>query len=299
MSKYPNWTEKEVETLKLVYPKLGSSEEILQYFPNRNIKAIALKASRLGIKVINNVRKGRSNLEYVELLKNTNFSALEEYNGSTTPILHKCDICKNEWNTRPQHVLKPGAKCPICSNKDRFISDEEVDSMLKAAGMLRLSEYRGSLFTIKLKHEYCGYIWDTKYSYIQQGSGCPYCNKGFGYLHKNNIPEYAYVYVLDIILWDGNRFLKVGVTSRDVSLRINEITSSIGIGRVCNIRALFNIKLSGRDTLLLEKELLDIRNNFDPNICFVGNTETLHEDKLQEVERIIHGFLQRNDYIKP
>lgn len=195
MAKSPNWTIIELALLKEKYPVLGRSKELLSLFSNRTIEGICLKANRLGLKTNINLRKRKTNEEYTDLLEKTNFIALEAYKGSTVPIMHMCGICDHEWLTRPQHVLKIGAKCPKCDENTRLATSAvrliEVAGILEASGFIPLSEYTGALDSIRLKHIHCGYEWNTVYSYIQQGSGCPKCNVGFGYITKNNFPEIA------------------------------------------------------------------------------------------------------------
>lgn len=287
--KSPNWSEEELQLLREKYPIFGKSKELQSIFPNRNLSAICLKASRLGLKVINNIRKGRSNEEYVSLLENTNFIALEPYRGSTVPIKHMCCICDHEWTTRPQHVLKVGAKCPMCDIASRKVSIDTVDSVLKNANIERLSEYTGSLSTIKVRHTICGHSWNTKYSYIQQGSGCPICNKGFGYLDQHTLPVDAYFYVLEIILFNGEHFLKVGITSRSiVDRRINEISSSIGKNLVL-IKPLVIARGPGADIIKLEHKILNTSTIIKhySNIQFCGNTELKSIDCFNQILQIV------------
>ena len=119
MSKHPNWTNEEKDLLTRSYPVLGKCEELAKLFPTRPLQGICLKANRMGLKVINDIRKGRTNEEYKELLLNTNFEALEPYKGSTELILHKCKGCNTEWYARPQQVLRPNAKCPECATHNK------------------------------------------------------------------------------------------------------------------------------------------------------------------------------------
>jgi hypothetical protein len=44
------WTKKEVQRLKELYPSKMTFDEIMEYFPRRTKNSIRLKASRLGIK---------------------------------------------------------------------------------------------------------------------------------------------------------------------------------------------------------------------------------------------------------
>jgi hypothetical protein len=50
MVKMKEWSDKEVERLRELYPSEKTFEEIVEKFPHRTENAIRLKASRLGIK---------------------------------------------------------------------------------------------------------------------------------------------------------------------------------------------------------------------------------------------------------
>lgn len=77
------WSNEEIDLLKLSYPELGKCAELQALFPNRTLTAITVKASKLGLHVKNNIRKRRTNVEYLELIKDTNFISLDSYKGYT------------------------------------------------------------------------------------------------------------------------------------------------------------------------------------------------------------------------
>lgn len=294
MSKYPNWTPEDIALLKELYPIYGKDKILTDKFPGRQLSAICLKANRLGLKVINGVTKARTNDEYVKFLEdNTDFIPLEIYNGSTVPILHMCGICDHEWKARPQALMRPGAKCPVCSLQSRMNSLDKILQVLEAVDMELLSEYKGSLSPISLKHKACGHIWDTKYSYIQQGSGCPICNKSFGYHNKGTYPEKATLYVLDLII-DSYRYIKIGVTSRPIGRRLNELSSRIGENLLL-IKPIILAVGSGRDIILLEQELLSneaIKKVVSPK-QFDGCTELRSDDSLE----LVYNLIKQNNNV--
>lgn len=274
MSASPNWTKEELELLKETYPRLGRCQALQDLFPSRPLQGIVLKANRMGYKVINNIRQGRSNEEYLELCEQTDFIPLEKYRGSTTPIMHMCGICDHEWLSRPQHILKPGAKCPVCSHRDRLLTSEDVDKVLNIAGFTRISKYIGALDPIKLRHNYCGYEWDTVYSYIQQGSGCPECNKGFGSKYtKGTYPEKATIYLLEVTTSEYTCY-KVGVTTRPISTRIRELRCRIPSDTV-EIKIIYLVQDTGLNILKKETLILSSFSKYQPPIRFDGSTELL------------------------
>lgn len=282
MAKSPNWTTEELTLLIEYYPKLGNSKELQAMLPNRPVEGISLKANRMGLRFLNNKLKRRTNAEYIELTLATNFVPLEEYKGSTIPIKHMCCICDYEWLVRPQHILKEGALCPICSHKARILSQEEVDNTLANRGIERLSKYTGALMPMKVKHNYCGHIWDVKYSTIQQGSGCPVCNKGFGCF--STVPEVATLYLLKIHTSYGT-FYKIGVTTRPLNKRIRELKSSIGVDFI-NIEEVYSITDSGINVLIKEKKILSSITRYFPVNKFEGSTECLQVNTEVELNNI-------------
>jgi predicted Zn-ribbon and HTH transcriptional regulator len=279
MVRSPNWTEAELSILKEAYPKIGGCKELQDLLPNRGLEAICLKANRIGLKVVNNIRVGRTDEWYVKELLNTNFVSMEKYKGSTTPIKHRCKICLHEWLTRPQHALKEGANCPICDLKLRTNNIEYIDSILDKAEMLRHSEYRGSLKPLLLEHLNCGYMWETKFSYIQQGSGCPLCNRGFGHsLSKESMPSKAKLYLLEVVA-GGERFLKVGVTVRPTSKRINEFKSRFE-EVYPTVLLLAELESAGIEVLKKEQYLLSKYTKYESKLYFEGRTELIdYSDK--------------------
>jgi hypothetical protein len=273
MSASPNWTKEELDRLRDLYPKIGKCVELQEAFPLRALTAICLKASRMGYKVINNIRKGRTNAEYLDLIESTGFIPLEEYQGSTVPILHMCGICEHEWHVRPQQVLREGSKCPQCDVISRKNSLDKVDNLLSNSGFTRLSAYTGALDLIRLKHDRCGYEWDTVYSYIQQDSGCPLCNKGFGSnVNKETLPEKATIYLLRIKT-TTEYFLKIGVTSRPIKRRLSEISSRIP--NISTVLYLYSTVDTGINILKKERKILSTFDKFTSVSKFDGCSELL------------------------
>lgn len=298
-----NWTIEELDLLKEIYPKLGKCDKLLEHFPGRTKEAIALKANRIGLKVINNIRQLRTHPWYVEQLLEIDspIIPLEEYRGSTTPILHECGTCGHTWKTRPQAILRPGALCPLCSKKSQLLSIKEVDEVITKAGCIRLSPYEGSLKPLKVKHS-CGHVWVTKYSHIQQGSGCPVCNKGFGYINKDQYPDNAFLYILEIILWGGEHFVKIGVTvRRDIQQRINEIVASIGSDKVLTVKPILIAQGEGAIVLQAEQDILRDKSieKYITSISFCGSTELKRFEELpiiiDRVKKYNVEVLFRND----
>lgn len=119
------WTEEEISFLQENYPNKGSAfcEEKLK----RTNRAVRDKARKLGI-TSNKSRLADSNLlksgKYSEILKDTEYEALESYVSSKTPILHKHKICGYIWKTTPDNI-KAIVGCPNCSSS-RNIKDRKT-----------------------------------------------------------------------------------------------------------------------------------------------------------------------------
>lgn len=275
MSKFPNWTKEELDLLEKEYPRLGGCVELQKLFPSRPLQGITLKANRMGFKVVNNIRKAKTNEEYLAELEKTNFVPLEPYKGSTTLILHMCGICDHEWLARPQNILRVGARCPICDIQHRKDSAySKVREVLKSANMEQVSNYTGALDKITLKHTVCGYVWDTVYSYIQQGSGCPCCNIGFGSRHSEGAPPArANIYLFKVVT-STDSFYKIGITSREVSRRAIELRARIP--DIISLELLYEVEDSGLNIIKKERQVLMSTKGFTPDTKFEGSTELLH-----------------------
>lgn len=274
MSIHPSWSAEELQLLKDSYPKLGRCNELQELFPTRSLNGIVLKANRIGLRVIDNIRIGRTNEEYLSLVENTNFIPLEEYAGSTTPILHLCGICDTEWKARPQHILKKGAKCPNCDLLSRKVSDAIVDSTLAKVNLVRHSEYLGSFFDLAVEHITCKHKFTTKYSYIQQGSGCPVCNTGWAY-QGGVVPSKASLYLLEVTVGEDT-FLKIGVTIQPIKRRINTLRSDINKPNTL-ISLIHMVEHSGETVLKLEHRILKDYSidKYLSTFYFAGCTELL------------------------
>lgn len=293
MAKAPNWTTTELELLVSEYPKLGKSKAILALFPGRTLEGIALKANRLGLRVTNNIRKARDNSWYLEQIESTNFVPLEPYRGSTVPILHMCGTCDYEWLARPQHILRVGAKCPVCSLEARKTSVAEVDKVLLKQNLLRISEYAGAFEPLEVKHTTCGHTYTTRYSYIQQGSGCPVCNKGWAYLPKESLPERATTYLLKVTV-DGVTFLKAGVTTRPIRRRVSELKSNILKVKhnvPITIEVLMEVDSTAVQALTIEHKILNganISKYYCNGYSFPGSTELIEYSSLEAAINIFN-----------
>lgn len=114
MAKSPNWTTKEVSILSEIYPIEGCSDNLLNMLPGRNSKGISIKASRLGIKVIDPWNRKLTTKDYLAKLEGRSIILVDEYIKDCEEIAHKCTVCSTEWKSRPNNILN-GHGCPCCN----------------------------------------------------------------------------------------------------------------------------------------------------------------------------------------
>lgn len=225
----------------------------------------------------------KSHEQYVLELEGTNFSALEEYKGCKTKSLHRCNICGLEWLVRPNQLRRQGCRCPSCDLKARTLSDSKVAEVLLTNGLIKSSEYLGALKPLSVKSTLCGHSWTTTYAILQQGSGCPICSRGFGYLNKDSIPSSAILYVLNF----DNQFMKIGITTRSLSRRIRELKSR---SKICSIEPLYTITSTGYNILELERILLNGSIKFSYKDKFEGSTELVSIDSINFLSSTIESL---------
>jgi len=111
------------------------------------------------------------------------------------------------------------------------------------------------------------------------GQGCPSCSQnGF------NKSKQGCLYVLN----NGNT-TKIGITNRDVSQRIKEITKSSGVA----FTEIFRIKGDGEFIFNTEQELLkQLKTEYQqPSEKFDGYTECFHD---VDIEKLIKHIKEQN-----
>lgn len=131
-------------------------------------------------RVVDSLRKTHD--EYIKELEqlNPNIVVLGEYINKKTKILHRCNVCNNEWKTTPNTILN-GCGCPVCSEKIRaFNRIKTQDAYCRQVNNLNpniavVGAY--VLATVKILHKCkkCDYEWYASPSSILQGRGCPEC----------------------------------------------------------------------------------------------------------------------------
>ncbi len=126
--------------------------------------------------------------------KNPNIKVVDTYINNEKKIKHKCLICRYEWITRPDVILRGGG-CPQCANIKKQLSltktnDEYVFELKQINPNIELIDiYNGS--NTKIKHHclVCGHIWFVTPNSILHGTGCPECDRN---RKKRTHEEYVY-----------------------------------------------------------------------------------------------------------
>lgn len=139
----------------------------------------------------------------------------------------------------------------------------------------------------KLRHKclICSNIWIAKPNDVGNisKSGCPICNNAYGFKSdKDNYPSKASIYLLKIELKD-EIFLKLGITTTDITRRINSLKYSIGKDLVNNISIEYIKEGNGFDVYRLEQDTLSENIKFISKYKFDGNTELLPLESLNKI----------------
>ena len=117
-------------------------------------------------------RKPYSNEEVEEILLKANLTLLSNYESALKKVLTKCLMCGYNSTITLKAILK-GSICKICS-KTSYIH-EYIEKQFLHKNIILLSKYIDALTYNKVKCSICGYEWDTKWNYVQQGCGCNKC----------------------------------------------------------------------------------------------------------------------------
>lgn len=107
---------------------------------------------------------------------NSNIEVLEEYQGASTPIKHKCKVDGYEWFVTPANTLSQKG-CPRCVGRN-VDQDEYIRKLsIKSPNVIPLQNYTKA--TNKMLHKclVCDYEWYVTPTSLLSGNGCPECGK--------------------------------------------------------------------------------------------------------------------------
>ena len=106
---------------------------------------------------------------------NKNISVIEKYVNSDTKILHKCNKCGYEWNTRPYSILQ-GYGCPKCASILKKTHDDYVFELFNINPNIEVcGTYINAKTSILHKCKIDNYEWMAKPLNTLRGQQCPVC----------------------------------------------------------------------------------------------------------------------------
>lgn len=135
--------------------------------------------------------KTKTHEEYVQEVKevNPNIEVLEKYIGANKEIKHKCLICGNEWNVKPDTILH-GFGCGKCAARSRGFKERKTHEQyitelaLVNPNIEPLEEYQTNMTKILHKCKVDGYEWMTTPINLLAGRKCPVCSKPTRLTHE-------------------------------------------------------------------------------------------------------------------
>lgn len=135
--------------------------------------------------------KRKTHEEFVEQLNKIHgenvYIPLGEYKGANTKIKIRHN-CGYEWEATPNSLLR-GQGCPKCAGNIKKTTEEFKKEIYDKYGNEYeiLGEYVNSKIKILVKHNKCGYEWNTIPSNLLKGEGCPQCKGGVKRTHEEFI----------------------------------------------------------------------------------------------------------------
>lgn len=126
---------------------------------------------------------------YLEEIKDRNIILLEDYKGSSIPILHKCSLCGYKWRAKPANILS-GNGCPKCTgNARRTQEDYLLDVNVANPNIDVIGKYINSKTPILHKCKLHNVIYSATPSSVLMGCGCQKCWKDKIHILKTKTHE--------------------------------------------------------------------------------------------------------------
>jgi hypothetical protein len=169
-------------------------------------------------------------------------------------------------------VLNPNNKC-----------NNETFDIKNTSKYIRVGEYKGALIKIDFLCPDCNKLWNVRPSSILYGNTCTNCSSSGFKQYKM-----ASLYILSIITINNN-FIKVGITNRDISSRIKQISSKAN--QRINISEVYSISSTGYNIRRLESYIHSNYQHYYPKELFDGFTECYTIDKLDNILKDINDFI--------
>lgn len=136
------------------------------------------------------------------------YTPLQEYVDSDTKILMRHNLCGHVWGVRPNSMTgKTKSGCPKCvaqmGSIKRSMSHEDFNRKIRSLYLNEytlLSEYQRKRENIKIRHNVCGYEWETLAGNLTKKGviiPCEKCRLEKSRLDKEQISHYIYEQVQD------------------------------------------------------------------------------------------------------
>ncbi|ARN89126.1 hypothetical protein AZI09_00245 [Levilactobacillus brevis] len=112
----------------------------------------------------------------IKRLVNTEYSVLEAYKSSHTPILMRHNKCWKQFKMTPD-AFSQGQRCPSCNGTPKKTTgyfQHEVYILVQKEYTV-LGDYISSSTLIKMKHNKCKNIYDVRPNDFLKGNRCPKC----------------------------------------------------------------------------------------------------------------------------
>lgn len=127
----------------------------------------------------------------VEELEKGEYSVLgDTYVNSNTKILHRHNICGNEWLVTPHNFLSKSSptRCPICSKKKGDKKKRKTIEQVKKEALekrgndfdLLIDEYSNNKQYVRIYHKTCKQTFTMRIDCFLRGDNCPICQKKYG-----------------------------------------------------------------------------------------------------------------------
>jgi len=227
-------------------------------------------------------------------LENNQIELIGEYTRIKDRHNFKCICCNHEWTTSLNQILNNNTGCPACAGLVK-LTNKIVDVRLleRDDEIYRIDDIINARTkcTWKCSH---GHTWDAiPDSVLNNGTGCPICNKTGFYnenyvqLNPDDMTTLATIYFVKFINKISNKsFVKIGITKNTVVKRFSSYKNKY------SIQELYTKKLQLIDCINLERDIIyEMREyQYIPDGKFGGKSECF--DDIPEVEDKIYQLLE-------
>lgn len=129
------------------------------------------------------MRKVRTKDEFIYDLARINptITLVGSYVNTKTDTLFKCEVCGNQWETKPRVLLR-GCGCPKCAKDRKSRPGKTTEQFIRELAVSNptvtvTGQYMGASKPIDACCAVCGNCWTPRAGDILRGHGCPECKK--------------------------------------------------------------------------------------------------------------------------